>query len=147
MSDSLVSRDGASTDDYVARDTRKHKRITSSPRALMKGALISEAQAPDAGAPNPAPVIPDETVQDNLRRIKASAANTLITINPDGTRSYKHDLVVRDGDGIRDTLATDRGHGVTDSIERLRSEKNVKVAGLLSKSGRDTSGRFTKGGK
>jgi hypothetical protein len=132
MSDS-ISRTGADTDSYVARAQARAKSVGTSQdvRSLMKGALISEAAAAaDVEAPATTPVITEEMKQDTLRRIKASAKNTLIRVNPDGTRSYFHDVVNR-GDGLIDTLRTDRGEGTTDSLKLLRQEGSVKVEGLL----------------
>lgn len=83
----------------------------------MGGALISDA-AVEHEAPAPTPVIPQSVVEENLRRIKAGAKNTLIRVNADGTRSYFHDVVSR-GDGVIDTLRTDRGDGTRDSLDML----------------------------
>jgi hypothetical protein len=144
MSD-LTSRFGADTESYVARAQRRAKSVgtTQDIRALMDGASISDA-AVEKEAPATTPVIPRSVVEDNLRRIKAAAQNTLIRVNADGTRSYFHDIVSR-GDGMIDTLRTDRGEGTRDSLSILSEEGTVKVAGLLAMAARrDKSGRFTK---
>jgi hypothetical protein len=146
MSDSMISRTGADSDSYVARAQERAKSVGTSQevRALMSEALVSEAPAqPHEDAPATTPVIPQSVVEENLRRVKASAKNTLVTINPDGTRSYKHDVVNR-GDGLIDSLRTDRGEGTTDSLDMLSKEGKVKVAGLLSKRARDAGGKFAK---
>jgi len=68
------------------------------------------------------------------------------TEHPDGTRSFAHSIV-KAGDGIIDTLGTDRGEGSNDSIKLLREEGDtVKVDRLLPPKNdgpaRDASGRF-----
>lgn len=82
--------------------------------------------------------------------MRDSAHNTLVTVHPDGTRSYKHDLVVREGDGRISTVRdggqrTDRGEGTRDSISLLSREGKVRVDGLLPKQARGPNGRFTTG--
>jgi hypothetical protein len=143
----LVHGTGADTENYVARDTRKLRALDTSkgPRAFMADALIAEGPAEPTETERPAttPVITSEMIEANYARVKAGASNTLVTIHPDGTRSYKHDVVNR-GDGIKDTLGTDRGKGTTDSLDMLRKEGAVRVEGLLDKRG--SNGRFKKGG-
>ncbi len=153
MSD-LVTRDGADTESYAARATRTSRIAPStSPRALMDDALILEAPAPDeTERPASLPIITPEIVKENLRRVRDSAANTLVTVHSDGKRSYKHDVVVRKGDGRISTVRdggqrTDRGEGTTDSEKLLREEGQVRVDGLLPKQPRDESGRFRKGSR
>jgi hypothetical protein len=141
----MISKGGADTASYQARDKRKSDIDPStSPRDLMTDALIAEA--PEPVEVDRTPVITPEIVKENLRRVKAGAQNTLVTIHPNGTRSYKHDVVVRDGgDGRLDTLRTDRGRGTTDSLKLLREEGAVKTDKLLPPATkRDGSGRFTK---
>jgi hypothetical protein len=145
MSDMMISSGGLDTDSYVGRAKARAKSVGTSQdvRALMSEALISEAPAPEE-RPATTPVIPESVVQENLRRVKASARNTLVTINADGTRSYKHDVVNR-GDGLIDTGGrVDRGEGTRDSLDMLSKEGKVKVAGLLAKRERDAGGRFSK---
>jgi hypothetical protein len=139
----LVSRSGADTESYQAHRERKNNIDPStSPRDLMDDALIAEAPAPvEEQRPATTPVITPEIVKENLRRVKAGAQNTLITIHPDGTRSYKHDGVVREGDGRIGTVRADRGEGTRDSLKLLDEEGAVKVDGLLPpKRQRDGSG-------
>jgi hypothetical protein len=102
----------------------------------MTDAKISVgAETPPEDAPAAVPVMPASVVQDNYARVKASAANTLVRVNPDG--------IVHRGIGMIDTLRSDRGKGTTESLDMLRKEGAVKVEGLLSKT-RDASGRFVK---
>jgi hypothetical protein len=88
-------------------------------------------------------------IKDNLRRL---AAPCLVTVHPDGTRSYKHDVGVQ-RDVLISTVSADLGEGSKDSIKLLREEgDSVKVDGLLPRDERpsersrlrDTLGRFTK---
>jgi hypothetical protein len=140
------------TETYQLRTTAKAKKIdpATSPRALMADAIIAEGPAPDESErPAALPVIPPSVVEDNLRRVKAGAANTLVTILPDGKRIYRESRVVREGDGLISTVRdggqrSDRGEGTTDSLAMLSKEGKVNVAGLLGKDGRDKRGRFAK---
>jgi hypothetical protein len=56
---------------------------------------------------------------------------------------------VQHGDGMRDSLGTDRGEGTRDPIKMLRDEEAPQVTRLLDKplssggQARDASGRFT----
>ena len=89
MSDhSMVSRSGADTESYSAHKTRANGIDPStSPRALMGDALVSEAPAPDeTERPASPPVITPEIVKENLRRVREGAANTLVTVHSDGKR-------------------------------------------------------------
>jgi len=142
----LTSRSGADTESYVARAQARARSVgtTQDIRALMSDSLISDAAVEQqADAPATTPVIAQSVIEDNLRRIKASAQNTLIRVNPDGTRSYFHDILSR-GDGVIDTLRTDRGEGTRESLDMLSKEGKVKVAGLLSQRARGAGGKFTK---
>jgi hypothetical protein len=139
-----------STEDYLARSPVKEREIDTSKgvRALMGDAQVSLVSAPLAeDAPASVPVITDEMIEENCRKVEAGAANTLVTIHPDGKRSYKHDIVQR-GDGARHTLSADRGEGTTDSLRLLSKEGKVSVDGLLPPAKpRGEGGRFTSKGK
>jgi hypothetical protein len=112
--------------------------------ALARHSTFAKAP-PAAPTPDRRPVITEDIVKENLRRVRTSPA--LVTEHPDGTRSFVHPIV-KEGDGIRDSLGTDRGDGSSDSIKMLREERAPHVQGLLEKpqssSGpeRDASGRF-----
>jgi hypothetical protein len=149
--DSFVSRGGADSESYVARAITKPKGIdpSTSPRALMDDAKVADvAVADETERPAAIPVIPSEVVQENLRRVKAGAANTLIrrTVGAEGTvyHEYHENRVVREGDGRHDTLRADRGRGTTDSLDMLSKEGKVRLDKLLPGQKRDGSGRFTR---
>lgn len=146
----LISRHGADSENYVARTPKT--RPTNVPHVESRPHLdkfLTNAKivggAPVEELPDRTPVITDAMRADTLRRLSAPVFVTE-TIDPDGTvyRSYKENRTVK-GDGLRDTLATDRGHGTTDSLKMLREEGAVKTDGLLpSERSRDASGRFAK---
>jgi hypothetical protein len=151
MTHSFVSRDGADTASYLARSERTSEIDPStSPRALMADAKISNAPAPVVDdQPASVPQITPEIVKENLRRVKIGAANMLIHVLPNGLREYHQDRVVRDRDGLQDTVTqgqrSDRGEGTRDSLSMLAKEGVVKADGLMpSKTHRDSNGRFTK---
>jgi hypothetical protein len=110
----------------------------------MGDALIAEAPGSAEPGLTPLPVLTQSEIEANYRKVKLGAANTLVTIHPDGKRSYKHDVVNRGDDGMTDSLRTDRGEGTRDSLKLLREEGAVRVGGLLPKVARDSSGRFSK---
>jgi hypothetical protein len=142
----MVSRTGGDTENYQSH--RNHKNDidpSTSPRALMKDAIIADAPAPlDGEHPASVPVIPPEVVQENLRRVRSGAANTLIRVLPDGKREYHESRVVREGDGRIDTLRADRGTGTTASLDMLAKEGKVRADRLLPGQKRNAAGRFTK---
>jgi hypothetical protein len=154
MSDSMVSRSGADTESLVAHAIRRKGGIdpSTSPRELMDDARIAEAPAPpEVDRPASIPQITPEIVQENLRRIKASAENTLIRVLPDGKREYYEDRVIRDTDGVQDTATfgqrSDRGEGTVDSL-KLSHEDKVRADRLLPpRVPRDAKGHFVAGGK
>jgi hypothetical protein len=141
-----------STEDYYLDRSRKKGEIDpkTSPRVLMDEARIADAPAPpDYDRPASVPVIPPSVVQDNLRRIRDSASNTLIRVLPNGLREYHHDVVVREGDGRISTVRdgghrTDRGEGTTESLDLLAKEGKVRVDKLLPRQKRDGAGKFSK---
>jgi hypothetical protein len=152
MSD-FISRGAADTENYAAHVARPSGiEPSTSLRALLAGALISEgSELVATERPATTQVITPGIIKENLRRVKASVHNTLVTIHPDGKRSYKEDRVVRVGDGLIDTTThghrTDRGEGTTDSISMLANEGTVKVDMLLPpRVARDANGRFVKSG-
>ncbi len=111
----------------------------------MDGALIADAPTPDeTERPATKPEITPEIVKENLRRVKAGAANTLIRVLPDGRREYHEDRIVREGDGRIDTLRTDIGEGTPDSLKLLAKDGFVAVHKVVPGQKRDGSGRFTK---
>jgi len=124
-----------------------YTRLVRAPWGTVGPPGLTEApdEPVDEQRPATTPVITEDVIRENLRRVRAGAANTLVTIRPDGKRSYKHDVVVREGDGRLDTLKTDRGEGTTASLDMLSKEGRVRVDGLLPpKRQRDGSGKFTK---
>jgi hypothetical protein len=147
----MISRDGADTETYVARSERGLDiDLSTSPRALMADAKIADAAAPAVrDRPASQPQITPQIVKENLRRVKAGAANTLIRVLPDGKREYHEDRVVRGADGLQDTVThgqrSDRGEGTTESAKLLSEEGKVRVDGLLPKAARDSSSRFIRG--
>jgi hypothetical protein len=148
MSD-FVSREGADTDSYAAYARRPSViDLSTSPRALMADAKFRVGSGPnESERPAAVPVIPTEVVRENLRRVKAGATNTLVTILPDGKRMYREDRVVREADGAQDTVThgqrSDRGEGTTESEKLLSQEGRIRVAGLLDSHARDGRGRFS----
>jgi hypothetical protein len=86
--------------------------------ALARYSTFAKAP-PAAPAPDRRAVITEDIVKENLRRVRTSPA--LVTEHAVGTRSYVHSIV-QEGDGIIDTLGTDRGDGSNDSIKLLREE-------------------------
>jgi hypothetical protein len=145
MSDT-TTRGAADSESYVARPERKLP--TAPPRhetredldRLMGAARFGEQPEPEPVISQP--VLTDEQIADNYRRVKVGAQNTLVTVRADGKREYRHD-VVHHGDGIKDSLGTDRGKGTSDSLRMLAKEGDVRVEGLLDKRGSD--GKFKKG--
>jgi len=63
------------------------------------------APKPEAPVVDRAPVIDEKTKADNYRRLKYPV---LVTEHADGTRSFKHDIVNRQSDGLISSVSTDR---------------------------------------
>jgi hypothetical protein len=116
--------------------------------ALARHSTFAKAPPP-APSPDRRPVITEDIVKENLRRVRTSPA--LVTEHPDGTRSYAHDLGVQ-RDVLISTVSADRGEGSRESLSLLREEgDSLKVDGLLAPKNdgpaRDASGRFGKRGE
>lgn len=82
------------------------------------------------------PKLTSEQIRDNYRRLKYPV---LITEHADGTRTFKHDIVNRQSDGLISSVSTDRGAGERSS-DALAKEQ--RAAQEPSGPSRDASGKF-----
>jgi hypothetical protein len=101
---------------------------------------VTTSVAPEP--PEPTPVdptarLPQKTINDNLRRLKYPV---LITEHADGTRTFKHDIVNRQSDGLISSVSTDRGAGERSSDALAKEQRAAREP---SGPARDASGRFT----
>lgn len=143
-----ITRNGADSESYILRrpgSTPEPNRAKSVRAHIVNAKVGPGAAPPDGDAPSPVPVLTAGAIADNYRRLLYPVLVTETVVDGVVYRAYKEDRSI-EGDGVRDTLATDRGKGTTESLDMFRKEGAVKVAGLLDKGPpRSSDGKFTKG--